>query len=291
MGVLTHGAPVVKVANATALAGPRHLLQRAATANLAKAKPVKKSALSKAQEEAFVKGYVLQFVGLANNGIEPRDPMDDKTKSRCLKAIGQDDIEGGHGLSFGKCPHFVQKNKFGVPTGDDSEPKPDMLFQFTYEGRIRNVQTGKCIRRMKCGPDPGPLMPNRPYIYDLGFCDEQSVAVFDTWGARANRADQFQPIGNPLNAVEGPCEACGPFKLCQHCKGSCDSPVVTTGWTKMPSAFLIPDKGTQKSVWLHPGPFVDGLCGSYLKDDEDTESWFYFHKYDLKSQSSKAVAK
>jgi len=247
-------------------------------------KPKKVSALSPAQEEAYLKGYVLQFVGLSTNGIEPRDNMDFHA-NRCMVSGKPDDTGsgkggGGIGLKFDQCPHFVQKDKYGVPTGDAKKPTPDQMFQFMMDGRVRHVQTGKCLRRVKCGTDPGPLGPKRPMVYDLGMCDEKSTIKVQVWTARANLAAKTQGIGNALNGVEGPCLACGPFMMQQVCKGPCDMVEVTTGWTKLPAAYLIKKEKTEVDM-LRFGPFEDGLCKSYVKDDEAMASWWYFHKYDI----------
>jgi hypothetical protein len=246
--------------------------------------PKKVSALTPEQEEAYTKGYTMQFAGLASNGIEPKDTMDEKA-NHCMIAGGASETGGGSGgggiaLTWGPCPHFVQKNKFGVPTGDAKKPDPNQLFQFTIDGKVRHVATGRCLRRVVCGVDPGPLGPERPYVYDLGFCDEKGVTKIQIWESRANQAALIMPLGNALNAVEGTCIACGPFMMQQVCKGPCDTVEVTSGWTKMPSAYNI-KKESQDRSYLRFGPYEDGLCNSFVKDQEAMASWWYFHKYDI----------
>lgn len=241
--------------------------------------PKKVSALSPEQEEAYQKGYVLQFVGLANNGVEPRDTMD-MNANHCMKAGGVDDTGGGLALEWGACPHFVQKDKYGVPTGDAKKPEANQMFQFTIDGKVRHVGTGRCLRRVLCGADPGPMGPKRPYVYDLGYCDEKSVIKVQIWESRANQAALQQPLGNALNAVEGTCLACGPFMMKQVCKGPCDQIEVSTGWTKQPSAYTL-KKESQDRSYLRFGPFDDGLCKSFVKDEDALASWWYFHKYDI----------
>jgi hypothetical protein len=257
---------------------------------IATLKPEKVSALTGDQEDAYLHGYTLQFVGLARNGVEPRDFMA-QHGNRCLIPTGLDEVGSattppGLGISFGECPHFTKKDKFGVPVGEAQKPDVKMLFQFMIDGRVRHVQSGKCLRRALCGPSPGPTGgEDRPYIYDLGLCDENAVVKVQIWGARANRADQTMPIGNPLNGVEGPCRACGPFLMQQYCRGPCDEAEVINGWTKLPSAYL-PNGGKPNANaavhYLRFGPSPDGgLCKSAVKDDENIQPWWYFHKYDL----------
>lgn len=277
--------------------GPKRLLQHERRANStsvrvaasrhkngAGKKKVKVSVLNPDQEEAYLKGYTMQFVGLANNGIEPRDSMDVKA-NRCMVAgepseSGGATGGGGIGLTWEGCPHFVQKDQYGVPTGDAKEPTKNQLYQFTLDGKVRHVGTGKCLRRTKCGIDPGPMGPPLPYAYDLGFCDEKGTVRVQIWKSRARRADLTMPVGNALNAVEGTCKTCGPFKMMQVCKGPCDMVEVTTGWTKQPSAYTVKKEALEKG-YLTFGPFKDGLCKSYVKDEEGLASWWYFHKYDI----------
>jgi hypothetical protein len=275
---------------------PRRLLQHATRANTSFSNaasgssrktiatfdaPKKVSVLNPEQEEAYLKGYVLQFVGLANNGVEPRDTMD-MHANRCLSTGNESEAGegGGTALVWGHCPHFVQKDKYGVPTGEAKKPTKNQLFQFTIDGKIRNVATGKCFRRVECGADTGPMGPKRPHVYDMGFCDEKSVVRVQIWESRANQAALTQPLGNALNAVQGTCLACGPFLMQQVCKGPCDTIEVTTGWTKLPSAYTI-KKESQERSYLRFGPFTDGLCKSYVTDQAAMASWWYFHKYDI----------
>lgn len=277
------------------VSGPRRLLQHTSHANSTNAAkssrqtiatfgaPKKVSALTPEQEEAFLKGYTMQFVGLANNGIEPKDTMDNRA-NHCMIAPGARSSAGSGGggiaLEWGPCPHFVQKDKFGVPTGDAKKPTPTQLFQFTVDGKIRHVGSGRCLRRVQCGADPGPMGPKRPYVYDLGFCDEKAVVKVQVWEARANQAAKTMPLGNALNGVSGTCIACGPFLMQQVCKGKCDEVEVTTGWTKSPAAYTI-KKESRDIGYLRFGPFNDGLCDSYVKDEDALGSWWYFHKYDI----------
>jgi len=241
-------------------------------------KPKQVSALSPEQEEAYKKGYTLQFVGIDSNGVEPRDQMALEA-NQCM-IPGNASEGGGIGLTWGTCPHFAEKNKYGVPTGKAKEPKIEQLWQFTIDGKVRHVQLGKCIRRVKCGESGGPFAPPRPYVYDLGFCDEKGAIKVTLWEARANMAAKTLPIGNALNGVQGTCLACGPFLMQQICKGPCDTVEVTTGWTKMPTSYTV-KKESQEKDYLRFGPFKDGLCKSYVKDEDAIPSWWYFHKYDI----------
>lgn len=223
---------------------------------------------------AMKKVYTLQFVGLANFR-EIRSPAS-PAANRCLFTIGEDDIPGGVGLSMMQCPHFGEFDAKGRPTGATKKPDPMQLFEFYPDGRIRNVLTGKCIRRVSC-------MSSEVKIFDLGACDAESASTFEIHSSRANRADLTQHVGVPLNGVRGGCEACGPFMLQQVCHGSCGDDPAPTGWTKQPSSYIDNYDPTGKSgpiSYRQMAPNVQALCNSFIRDDEGSTSWWYFHKYD-----------
>lgn len=224
---------------------------------------------------AMKKVYTMQFVGIAANGKEPRSPRSPEA-NRCLFTIGEDDIPGGVGLSMKQCPSAVTTDAKGKPTGKTQDPIPAELFELYPDGRIRNVATGKCIRRTACNSD---LVK----IYDLGACDAENVAKFQIESSRSNRIDITQQEGFPLNGVRGSCESCGPFLLQQVCHGACGDDPAPTGWTKQRSAYLDNFDFTGKTgpiSYRQMAPNMTPLCNSFIRSDDNVASWWYFNKYD-----------
>merc|ERR1719387_2610999 len=67
--------------------------------------------------EAMKKVYTLQYVGLDPDG-NVRDPLASPT--RCLTSLGESHADvrnGGVAVGFSKCPHALQKDSSGAPTG------------------------------------------------------------------------------------------------------------------------------------------------------------------------------
>lgn len=232
---------------------------------------------------AMKKVYTLQFVGLDSDGLEPRNPMAPKA-NLCMVAVGEDQAGvGGTGLSFDPCPHVMKNDKFGIPKGEPKKPEVKMLFQFMDDGRVRHFQSGKCVRRIKCSVSNEDNSEDDalPSLYDLGDCSESNAVRFELWMSRANRADIAMPKGNPLNSLMLPCQMCGPYLMQQVCRGDCDSPTLQHGWTKDQSQTIRPKTAkSQERTFKQMAPYKHGLCGSFLKEDEEVASWWYFHKYD-----------
>lgn len=238
--------------------------------------------------EAMKKVYTLQFVGINPNGIEPRDPMA-RESNRCLTSI-KEDTALGVGLSWSACPHYTETDKFGIPMSETKQPKPEQLFQFMENGRIRHFQTGKCLRRVQCGGARKPKKNNRepPYLYDLGDCVDMGVARYEMWSSRANRADIAMRSGSPVNGIVGACKMCGPYLLYQVCRGPCNEPDPPDGWTRDTSQLIRKKKKSQEPLtYKMMSPYYPGLCGSFMRDDEEIPSWWYFHKYDPPAQPKK----
>ena len=120
-------------------------------------------------------------------------------------------------------------------------------------------------------------------------CDSESVATWQIHSSRANRADLTQHEGAPLKGVRGSCEACGPFELQQVCHGTCGDDPAPTGWTKLPSAYIEGNAHDPKAgpvSYRQMIPNLQPLCNSFIRDDENAQSWWYFHKYDDPRASS-----
>lgn len=234
---------------------------------------------------AMKRVYTLQYAGIDEQTGHVADPL--LSPTRCLVSLGQDNVDTRHvglGVGFSECPNAVQLDKYGKPTGKVKAPPWSQLFQLGLDGRFYHCGTGLCLRRVPCGS---------VHVYDLGDCESQGLAKFETWKAVANQADKLVRIGVPLAGAVGVCQTCGPFLLMQKCRGEgdCDRipPPPKTGWTKNCS-HAPHDHRQSDPVHIQPGPLSTTACGTGLGEDPAGPTWgdplgkghrsfWYFHKY------------
>lgn len=229
------------------------------------------------------KVYTLQFVGLADSGVGPRDPLQNPRGNHCLTSLGESSMgqHGGVGLGFARCPHVtLSANASGRATPSEAKvPGWEQLFQLDDDGSVYHCGTGLCVRQVECNGVPA---------YDLGQCAAPVKAKFNVWRSRAGRADVVTYQGVPLLGATGHCTACGPFLMRQVCHGRCDAegnPPV--GWTKNSTHATSPPE--REITFFQPMPTQRPLCGTYVMPKtpslwdglagEKLESWWYFNKY------------
>lgn len=237
--------------------------------------------------------FTLQYVGVQTRGVpQPRSPLSPEGK-KCITAQGRNSLSG-YGLKLVRCSDADL-----APPGMkvDRSIQDLQAFHFLNNGQIRNKMTGLCIRRMLCGLTP---------VYDLGPCDQdQSATSWLVNKAVANSMEDKQFLGYPLIAiVKDMCNMCGPYQMLQKCKGEPMTGVTggchseesfEPGWTKNPSAFILPKEDTSNSFsvlgtvigavdvaeemdGIMETPEKEGFCGTWLVDGPSAESWFYFLK-------------
>lgn len=238
--------------------------------------------------------YTMERVGLQTNGVtQPRSPLDKKARM-CL-TVGPPDHLQGRALQLLGCSDADLTTE-GMNKNESIQGI--QAFHFLPDGRIRNMMTGLCIRRMLCGINP---------VYDLGPCDEdRTAAAWTVTKAIANQIDDTQFLGYPLSAVvKESCNMCGPYQLLQRCKGSpmasnwgCQDTVMKPGWSKLPVTTAVKDKdfndvdvegGGYGDVHKDVENMFDGIdsvdmgsadlsqyCGTFMTDGASPESWWYF---------------
>lgn len=237
--------------------------------------------------QAMEYDYTLQYTGVDPELLSPLSP-NDPWANRCLAAIGQDEV-GGVGLGFDDCAHYPKVDDRGQPLASETSPNETILFNFFPDGKLRNKATGLCIRRVPCTANKDDAAQSM--IYDLGACEEESVALFLTWKAIYGSTDQTSLLGPPLRATSTACGTCGPFLLKQQCGPqntaiSCGIPFVEPGWTQK-RTMLRPKYPPVNEFTLSFAPSPRPLCGTMVQQtpapgpfgQERTPPWYYFHRY------------
>jgi len=188
-------------------------------------------------EEPPPKYFGLQLVGIQVLGLEsqPRTPFD--PNSRCLQAGVPVTSLDGIPVSFEKC-QSVDLGMLNV----DTEVRERQQWYFDKKGSFHSRKyEGRCLRRTLCRDQ---------FVYDLGACDDENVAVFQV---AIDSGNTVKNIGRPLQALAhdgNECKICGAYRVTQFCKdgkvqgsGLCmydSDKEKQVGWTNQRSQFIPP---------------------------------------------------
>lgn len=229
--------------------------------------------------------YMLQFPGAAGPN-RPRKSLSSSANT-CLTS-GSIAESGGAALGWHECMSFSIR---GGRYGRNDNIFKNQLFQLQLSGEVKSVATGKCVRRTQC---------KERFVFDLAHCGDEDSVRFKVFGLVANK--QMVSKGSPIQAVVTDyCETiCGPYSL-ERMPKTQPKWKATPGWTKLPTQYIPPnipepkgrdvfgglkalsndymDDGVLFSELLGMGPTLNGgICGSYVTDRVQSESFVYFNK-------------